>query len=338
MNILVSRTDRAGDLILTLPVFRELRKAFPEAHLVAHVKKYTASIASLCKEIDEILIDDDFDQGIISNSLRNSFKDHNFDRAIIVLPSGRSIVAAWRAEIPIITGRASNIFQILLNDGRVQKRSQNIKHEFEYNLDLLEGIVPEIEYKPYIFDLKESLINEGSNYLKELGVNEPPIIIHPGHGGSALNLTPEMYAKIASRLIGMQKQVLVSLGPGEENMEEYFFTLKESGNIFFLKNIPTFDKLAGIFANCKAFIGGSTGPLHLCASLGIPSVAFFPPVKAMTPNRWGPVGCKSLVVKPNVSDCFGKCNKCKNNGCMKSIDLMPIYDWLQSLYNTEKAQ
>jgi ADP-heptose:LPS heptosyltransferase len=37
-NILVSRTDRAGALLLTLPVLRELKRAFPEAHLTAHVR------------------------------------------------------------------------------------------------------------------------------------------------------------------------------------------------------------------------------------------------------------------------------------------------------------
>ena len=328
MNILVSRTDRAGDLILTLPIFRELRKTFPEAHLVAHVRKYTASIAKICSEVDEILVDEDYDQGLISNSLCNSFKDHSFDRAIIVHPAGRAIIAAWRAEIPIITGRASNIFQFLLNDGRLQKRSYNKKHEFEYNLELLEGIVPEINYEPYRFTLKKSLIDSGKEYFKEIGLDDSPIIVHPGHGGSAYNISPEMYAKIASRLIGAGRTVLVSLGPGEESMEEFFFTLKESGQIFFLKNVPSFDKLAGVFANCKAFIGGSTGPLHLSASLGLPSVAFFPPVKAMTPNRWGPMGCKKLIIKPDVPDCSGKCSKCKYAGCMKNIDLMPVYDWI----------
>ena len=85
MNILVSRTDRAGDLILTLPVFRELRKVFPDAHIVAHVRKYTASIAKLCKEIDEILLDDDYDQGLISNSLCNCFKDHSFIEQLLFI-------------------------------------------------------------------------------------------------------------------------------------------------------------------------------------------------------------------------------------------------------------
>ena len=40
------------------------------------------------------------------------------------------------------------------------------------------------------------------------------------------------------------------------------------------------------------------------------------------------LGCKNLVVKPDLPDCYGRCEKCKNNSCMKNIDLMPVFDWL----------
>ena len=51
----------------------------------------------------------------------------------------------------------------------------------------------------------------------------------------------------------------------------------------------------------------------------------------MTPNRWGPVGCNSLIIKPDVPACNGKCNNCKYSGCMKNIDLMPVFDWLSGI-------
>ena len=333
MNILVSRTDRAGDFILTLPLFRELRKAYPEAHIVAHIRKYTEPIARLCKEIDEVILDDDkrFEAGMISNGLSNCFKDHKFDKAIIVHPAGRSIIATFRAGIPQRVGRASNLFQFLLNDRRVQKRSRNQKHEFEYNLDLLEGIVSDIDYSPYIFELEKTLLAKGKETLEKLGVNKAPVVIHPGNGGSAHNITPNMYAEIASRLISDGENVLISMGPGEESMEEYFFILKESGKIHFLKGVSGMDELAGVFKHCKAFVGGSTGPLHLSASVGIPSVAFFPPVKAMTPKRWGPRGNSSLVIKPEIADCDGKCEMCKNSGCMKTIDISKAISWLKEV-------
>lgn len=333
MNILVSRTDRAGDFILTLPIFRELKRAFPDAHIAAHIRKYTEPIARLCKEIDEVILDDDsnFEPGhLVSNTLCNSFKDHKFDKAIIVHPAGRSILATWRAGIPLRVGRASNVFMFFLNDRRIQKRSYNEKHEFEYNLDLLTGIVPNIDYKPYCFDFSEKQIKEGREVLENLGLKDSPIIVHPGHGGSAHNISPEMYGEIAEQLVSEGKSVMVSMGPGEEKMEEFFSALRSSGRIFFLKGISGMDKLAAIFKCCKGFVGGSTGPLHLAASSGIPCVAFFPPVKAMTPKRWGPCGSKSLIIKPELPDCDGKCERCKNKGCMKRINILNAVDWLRN--------
>lgn len=328
MNILVSRTDRAGDFILTLPVFRELRKAFPEAHIVAHIRKYTAPIAKLCKEIDEVILDDDFAPGLFDCQLSNCFKDHDFDRAIIVHPAARTIIAAYHADIPVRTGRASNICMFFLNDKRIQKRSKNEKHEYEYNLDLLEGIVPNIEKKPYHFDLAPDLVAEGRKIIDNLGITDSPVIVHPGHGGSALNISSSKYARLAEELIEAGKSVIVSLGPGEEDIESKFEHLKKTNKIAFLTGIPTMDKLAGVFANCSGFVGGSTGPLHLAAALNKPCAAFFPPVKAMTPKRWGPVGCESFITKPELPDCSKKCLRCKHTGCMQVINVEPAVSWL----------
>lgn len=318
-KILVSRTDRAGDLILTLPVFREIKKEYPNCHLTAHVRRYTAPITKLCSEIDDLIIDDDYEDGLVSKPLIRAFRERDFDRAIIVHPTGRTILSAFCAKIPIRTGRASNIYQFFLNDKRRQNRSKNEKHEFEYNLDLLEGFVKNIDYLPISFKLNDKQLEEGKNFLIKAGMgNVKPVIIHPGHGGSAYNIAPNMYAALAERLLDNNIPVLVSLGPGEEHMEKYFGK-SINGKLGFISGIPDLEKLATVFACCRGFIGGSTGPLHLAASLGLKCVAYFPPVKAMTPKRWGPVGCDSLIIKPSVNDCYGKCDKCNLKSCMNLL-------------------
>ena len=326
-RFLVSRTDRAGDLILTLPVFRELRKAFNKAHIVAHVRAYTAPLIRLCPEVDEVVIDDDYPPGLFAPALTQKFKALAIDKCIIVHPTGRAIMAAWRAGIATRTGRASNVWQILLNDRRVQKRSRNEKHEFCYNLDLLQGIVPELDYSPYLFKLQPDLANHGAAKIAELGLKRP-VIIHPGHGGSAHNLPPERYAKLTEMLIAQDIPVLISLGPGEEKLISLFSPARK-GQLNFLCNVPDLAELAAAFSCCSAFIGGSTGPLHLAASLQLPTIAFFPPVAAMTPQRWGPVGSKSLVIRPDMGYCKGKCEGCANAGCMARIELAPAPDWLK---------
>lgn len=327
-TFLVSRTDRAGDLILTLPIFRELRKNFPESKIIAHVRKYTAPILSLCPEVDEIINDDAYPPGICSKVLANKFAATATTTAIIVHPTSRAILAAWWAQIKKRTGRASNVWQFFLNDRRVQHRSKNEKHEFCYNLDLLAGLAPRLDYSPYKIVIEEKLKIEALAMLALAGFSgQKPVLIHPGHGGSAHNISAAKYAQLAQMLIDRDIPVLVSLGPGEENLKNTF-ALINSARLKFLSGIPDLAKLAAVFANCAAFVGGSTGPLHLAAALQLPCIAFFPPVKAMTPARWGPVGCKSLVIKPQLDYCNGKCQQCADAGCMERLDIEPAFAWL----------
>lgn len=334
-RFVVSRTDRAGDLILTLPVFRELKKKFSQCTIIAHVRAYTAPLLSLCPEVDQVIIDDDFQPGLCNNDLARQLAGLRVDHAIIVHPTGRTIIAAWRAGIKMRTGRASNLWQFLLNDRRVQKRSRNEKHEFCYNLDLIEGIVDHIDYQPYHLEISEKLINTATAKLAALNMQKKkPVIIHPGHGGSAHNIAPQKYAELAARLIKMQVPVLISLGPGEEHLKK-LFPAAEADKCNFLSGIPDLASLAAVFSLCSAFIGGSTGPLHLAAALKLPCVGFFPPVKAMTPERWGPVGCKNLVIMPQLGYCNGKCQRCCHFGCMNRLETEPAAVWIMQELNHE---
>lgn len=331
-KILVSRTDRAGDLLLTLPVFRELKKAFPDCLITAHVRSYTAPLVRLVKEVDEIILDDAYPPGLWATELSEVFQGERFSCGIMVHPAGRALTAAWRAGISRRIGRASNVFQILLNDRRVQKRSRNEKHEFQYNLDLLQNLVENIDYSPWHFVLETDLLAHGQQLLSKAGMAEcRPIIVHPGHGGSAHNISTDMYREIVKALLCKNLPVLVSLGPGEEALKDAFPEASH-GKLGFACSIPDLAELAGMFAGCSAFCGGSTGPLHLAAALKLPCAAFFPPVAAMTPLRWGPVGCQSIIIKPDHASCTGKCGSCTYSGCMNRLNIQIAVEWLAGEY------
>ncbi|HQB83298.1 MAG TPA: glycosyltransferase family 9 protein, partial [Candidatus Rifleibacterium sp.] len=243
-------------------------------------------------------------------------------------PAGRSVLATWRAGIRRRVGRASNVFQLFLNDRRVQKRSRNEKHEFAYNLDLLNGIVPAIDFLPWSFKLPAQMIADGTAFLARAGMAGcKPVIVHPGHGGSAHNISTAMYAQLVAGLLQNDVPVLVSLGPNEESLRLQF-PAPIHGRLAFASDLPDLAALAGVFAGCSAFCGGSTGPLHLAAALQLPCAAFFPPVAAMTPKRWGPVGCASLIIKPEIADCDGRCTSCGSNGCMSRLQIQPAVAWL----------
>lgn len=322
MKIIVSRTDRAGDVILTTPVFRELRTNLPQARIIAHVSRYTAPLLRLCPWVDEIIVDDDFPT---LPALAKKFISCGAQQLIAVHPSARVMQAAFLARIPRRTGRASNIWQFLLNDRRVQKRSRNEMHEYRYNLNLLEGIVENIDSAPPKLVVSAADLQAGKSILEKSGLTRP-VLLHPGHGGSAYNLSPQQYAQLADAVIEAGYAVAVSIGPGEEQLARHF---KAQAKLAFIENVPDLAVLAAILSECRGFVGGSTGPMHLAAALGLPVVAFFPPVRAMTPIRWGPVCEKNLVLMPETSACQGKCENCAIKPCMSRIDLNLATAWLR---------
>ncbi len=329
-RIIVSRTDKAGDLTLTLPVLRELKLHFSQAEVFAHVKNYTAPILRLGNWADKVIIDDAF-PGILS--LAREFKCIAPELIVIVHPKARVLAAAALARIPLRVGRASNLWQFMLNDRRVQKRSRNEMHESLYNLDLLEDIVPTIKLAPPLLQVNESDKKSAEEMLAQTGMRAlKPVMIHPGHGGSATNLSAAQYAELVNSLLDKQIPVLISLGPGEEHMQLSFPT-PQPGKLNFLTNVHDLAVLAGIIKQCSAFVSGSTGPMHLAAGLGIPVVAFFPPIPAMTPVRWGPTGTRSLVIMPEVETCITNCKKCRLQNCMQKISFTTALEWLENVYN-----
>ena len=46
------------------------------------------------------------------------------------------------------------------------------------------------------------------------------------------------------------------------------------------------------------FVSGSTGPMHLAAALGTPTLSLFPSQRAMSPLRWGPRGNRHGALSP----------------------------------------
>ena len=113
------------------------------------------------------------------------------------------------------------------------------------------------------------------------------IIIHPGSGGSAVNLSLLQYAQLAAALCGNKPfTIIISVGPSERERGEQLATLlgeiphvlyvSTQGLVLFAKHLQFAD----------LFISGSTGPLHIAGALDRPTVGFYPRRRSATALRW----------------------------------------------------
>ncbi|MBI2419471.1 MAG: hypothetical protein HYV28_16535 [Ignavibacteriales bacterium] len=105
-RILIARTDRIGDLVLTLPLAVELKKKYPDSHITFLVRLYTAEIARNCQSIDEVMIAPEVNGAIQSTALTNQIKAGGFNLAFLVFPDKSVSWACFRAGVSIRIGTA----------------------------------------------------------------------------------------------------------------------------------------------------------------------------------------------------------------------------------------
>jgi ADP-heptose:LPS heptosyltransferase len=72
----------------------------------------------------------------------------------------------------------------------------------------------------------------------------------------------------------------------------------------------------GIRQNAALFVGPSTGPTHIAAVLGVPTVTLFSPIKVQSSLRWGPLSKNQDKIKVLVPDVIcGEVNNCALKAC-----------------------
>lgn len=318
------RTDRIGDLVLSLPAAEAIKDAVPGAHVSFVVSPANAAIARACPYVDAV-----FEYAERSDRLRGlarlagMLRSGGFDAAVFLRPTPRAALAAALARVPVRVGTSYRFYSFLFNRRVPEHRKHAEKHEYEFNLALIGATLDlkRSDYAPHI-ELDAASRQYAEDTMRRLGLARNDfVIIHPGSGGSARNLTPANYAWLAGHIEDeMKVRAVLTFGPGEEGLIDTIDSLRGRESTR-LRGPEDLIRLAGLIENAALFVSGSTGPMHLAAAVGTPTLSFFAPVRSSSPRRWGPLGESRRVVMPPVPECptcIG--GECEHYDCMDMID------------------
>lgn len=303
-RILLVRTDKIGDVVLTTPAIAALRKKLPKAYLVGLVSPVAADLYRLNPHLDShIVLDPQQYQGFFGFwRLVRRLRQEKFHAAVVFQGKMRVAVALVFAGIRYRIGPYSKWWSWLCyNAGRRQNRSAVEMHEAEYNIQLLKGFgitVADTWEKTYL-NVDEEARRSALRFFVEKGLSKrhKTVAIHPGMAGSALNWPESQFINLARRLI-RRYNVIVTGGPGEAALVERVFQgIARQQN--YAPDQPVFTKYVGekglaetiaLLAQCDGVVAPSTGPMHLAVALGKKVVSVFPPIKVQSAVRWGPYG------------------------------------------------
>jgi lipopolysaccharide heptosyltransferase II len=322
---LVVRTDRIGDVILSTPVLEAIKSSYPKSHVTMMISPYTKDIVKNNPHLDDVIIDDykDVHRGTGGFfRLVKKIRGEKFDVCVLLHPTFRLALLLFLSGIRYRIGTGYRWYQIFFNRKIYQHRKKNLKHESDYNMDMLKplGIKSQrILPKVYLSKSEENLADRIFENF-EIKKQEILLAIHPGSGDSSLNLPIKRFAQAADRLVeDMNAKVIIT---GTKREKELAHLMEN-----YMQNKPVnlvgktgLRELASLLKKVDILISNSTGPMHLSAALGTPTVAVFCPIFAAGPIRWAPLGDGHEVILPPVPICF----KCKPKSC-------PYYDCMEKI-------
>ncbi len=308
-KILIIRSDRIGDVVLTLPM-AEILKREEGAEVWFMGRDYTADLIKSSPFIDGFLSRDEVDKGTISLALKK-LKQHGFDRVFVVSPDFRIALICKLAGIQTRTGTGYRWYSFLFNDKVFEHRKTAERNELEYNLRMIPW---NGEYSYSVDSLK--LVPKFEKF--ELNRSKVVTIIHPGSGGSAADLPVGRYREMTKILAEDGRFDIYITGSVAEKAK--CLEVKGETRAFVLAGELSLKELTSLIKESDLFISNSTGPLHIAAATGCFTVGFYPKVTQCSAERWGPWTTRRLIFTPEI-DC-NNCTlkQCARLDCMNSID------------------
>jgi ADP-heptose:LPS heptosyltransferase len=297
-RIIISRTDKIGDLVLSIPSFFMVRKMYPNAEITVLVRKYNYEIVKNLPYIDRVIKIDDFRRAELTEKIKY-FKADVFV-ALYNDEFVMELAKASKAKVKI--GPLSKIKSFFTyNRGVWQKRSKSIKNEAEYNLDLVKKIDPK-RYEE-VFEINTELFYEENHrvgvekFLEENKIEKPILVINPFMGGSAKNITDDQYIELMKCIRTKIKDIniIISCHISEEERGQKLIDGVNEEKVYLYANGGDLLNLAALIDKSDVYFGGSTGPTHIAGSLKKKIVALYPNKKTQSPTRWGIFGHDEVI-------------------------------------------
>jgi len=321
-RILITRTDRIGDVVLSTPVIKALRDAYPHAYIAMIVAPSARDIVDGNPYLDEVIIYDKFAK---HKSWYNSMKfarvlaKKRFDVAVILHPTNRMHLVTFFAGIKRRVGWNRKLGGLLTERVRHLKQFGQ-KHELDYSLDLLRHLGIEARDRQLHMPIKET----SEAWIRELlrgekvSAKDKILVIHPGASCPSKVWDADRFSEAAdslSKRYGLK--VIIVAGPKDTALAARV-TRRMHVRAIDLAGMTSVSQLASVLKRASLFISNDSGPVHIGSAVGVPVISIFGRAqRGLSPKRWGPVGNKGYFLHKDVG-----CSRCLAHNCSKGFECL----------------
>jgi heptosyltransferase-2 len=328
-RIMVRGANWIGDAVMTLPALERLRSSFPRSHISLLATPLTTGLFESSPLVDEIIEYRRKEDGVRAflEAVR-MMRARRFDLAALFQNAFEAALGAALGGAHVRIGFAAQGRGPLLTHKLRRGPLHSGRHQVHDYLD----IVAECErvclggnldsrssnLKPQISNLESQVSNPlpsliaspaqrraAQSLLRPAGVDtnsRPLVALNAGATNSRAKRWPEdRFAALADQLIESLDSRIVFIGAASERdgAERIIRQMKRRGAIN-LAGETGMTELIGALDACDLLISNDTGPAHIAAALGRPTLTIFGPTNEF---ETAPQGARAESIRAEGIDC-----------------------------------
>ena len=337
LKILALKFKLLGDVAVMVPALRAIREYWPEASLHALVREEAAPVLEHLPWIDRVwTVPRKMGWGGFGKVWRTlrSLRAERFDRSVDFEGNDRGAIMSRLVGAKDRLGSLAGFGFAGRHRCYTQwvEKAPNGLHEVFRDLHTL---------SPWKVPSPSSLIQEvhaGAEFQPEAAR------IVPRHGGVLAHISTsqskkewpvERWGELGklAQAGGVPLYFSSGVSPREQRLLESLAGCFPEARI--LAPASSLGAFIALITRFGVFVSGDTGPLHLAAGLGLPTIGIFGPSDA---GQWLPIGKSCEAVLGSVCGCSGHWTECQSSApCISGVSVQNIWEKVVNLYRTHKS-
>lgn len=336
-KVLILKFSALGDVVHTLPVAATLRRSLPDSHISWMVEERFQDIVQDNPDIDEVipLRTKVWRKNWNAKSLREildtvkTLRQQKFDLVFDLhglLKSGIiARLSGAQTRVGFHRKNCKEKFSTLFTNRKAPYMAGGL-HVVDRNLTLLQTALNKVEEKK-VFPLQ--IPDEADKKIAEFFDKNPemtarPVIaINPGAGFESKQWELNRFAELADRISNeLECSIVLTWGPGEEFKVQQISTHMQQQSWIapptsILESIALYKRMA-LLVSCDS------GPLHLGAAVGIPTVSIFGPTDPVRNGAYG-INHATVYKMLSCSFCWKKTCPLGTKECMNQVTVDEVF-------------
>jgi len=319
MKILVIRFSSLGDVLLTTPIVRSIRKNYPSAEIHFLTKKEFAPILENNPNINQIIKYDNKNDRFID--IIKLIANNQYDLIIDLQSKLNSfLIKLFAGNSKHVTYNKRHFYRWRLTHKSLSKNLAPIKSTVSLYSTVLDKLGIKLDAEKLDIFLPKNQDEIYSTF--RIPHSEFRISISPGASHFTKQYPADYYSYLINMITDKLNAQIILLGSKNEKKLTAQIANGCKKKILDLAGETDIMDMAVIIKNSELFISGDCGPMHIAAALNIPQIAIFGPTHPKL--GFAPINTNAVIIQKDLS-----CRPCSLHGrekcpkthfkCMKDI-------------------